>query len=155
MNEFERFVAQFTHEIIPVIKVGRNCYLVNDAVAQFKDKIHRDVFALGVFLGEEKNYFIPSPALIDIIAKKTDSEQHKLFINKKAEWLFLCGKNIFDESVLRPQMPQEGSLVLVQNELDENLGYGLIKKEDRWIIKNLLDKGYYLRVDDKKGHKKR
>jgi ribosome biogenesis protein Nip4 len=45
--------------------------------------------------------------------------------------------------------------VLVQNEIDENLGYGVFKQEGKdLVIRNLLDKGKYLRMDEK-GRRKR
>ena len=153
-DKFSLFVKQFTQEpILNVRRVGRNYYLADDALWAMKEKINKDIYSIGVFLGEEKQHLIPSPALLDIIAQMPGSERKKVFVNKKAEWLFMCGRNVLSDSIVKMNVTE--GVVLVQNEKDENLGYGLLKKEDQLIIKNLLDKGYYLRVDDKKGHRKK
>jgi ribosome biogenesis protein Nip4 len=63
--------------------------------------------------------------------------------------MFLCGRNILSESIAKNPNGLTEGLVLVQNEKDENLGYGLFKREDTLIIKHVLDKGRYLRIDEK------
>ena len=74
----------------------------------------------------------------------------KLYVNKKAEWLFLCGRDLFGSSIKRSDVKK--GLVLVQNEKDENLGYGKItlplSNKDRIVVKNILDRGYYLRKEN-------
>ena len=95
--------------------------------------------------------FIPSPAFPDLLSEKT---QKKVSINSKAEWLFLCGRDVFETSVMKNNSGlscselKSGNLVLVQNEKDENLGVGRVGEK---MIKNLLDKGSYLR-DEGKGN---
>jgi ribosome biogenesis protein Nip4 len=116
---------------------------------EIKSGVTRDIYSLGLFLGEEKTGFNPSPALMDLISKFPDAQSKKIFVNKKAEWMFLCGRNVLSDSFARnPNNLSEG-LVFVQNERDENLGYGLFKMEDTMIIKHILDKGRYLRIDEK------
>jgi ribosome biogenesis protein Nip4 len=135
-------------------RVGRNFYLAEERLWEIKNGVKRDIYSLGLFLGEEKIGFSPSPALMELISKFPDAESKKIFINKKAEWLFLCGRNVLSDSITKnPNNLSEG-LVIVQNEYDENLGYGLFKKEDTLIIKHILDKGRYLRIDEK-GRNKR
>ena len=159
INKLRYFVAQFTSQDMEekysnIVRVGRNFYYINDDLRNLRTEIQRDVYSLGIFLGEEKERFYPSPALVELISKIPDAEKRKVYINKKAEWLFLCGRNVLPESISKnPNHLQEG-LVLIQNEGDENLGYGEFKKEDKLIIRNLLDKGRYLRLDEK-GRKKR
>ena len=147
---FNKFTKQFTNmELTGVRRIGRNFYLAEERLWNIKNGIDRDVYAIGTFLGEEKMGFSPSPALIDFISKFPDAQSKKIFINKKAEWLFSCGRNVLSDSIVKnPGSITEG-LVLVQNENDENLGYGQFKKEDTLIIKHILDKGRYLRMDEK------
>jgi hypothetical protein len=102
---------------------------------------YRDVY--------EKMGFSPSPALIDLISKFPDAQSKKIFVNRKAEWMFLCGRNVLSDSVAKNPNGLSEGLVLVQNVQDENLGYGQFKKEDTLIIKHILDKGRYLRIDEK------
>jgi len=147
---FHKFTSQFTDkEMSDVHRVGRNFYLAEERLWQIKNGVNRDVYSLGLFLGEEKMGFSPSPALIEMLSKLPESDGRKVFINKKAEWLFLCGRNILSESISKnPNRLKEG-IVFVQNEHNENLGYGQFKKEDTLIIKHILDKGRYLRIDEK------
>jgi len=158
IDKLNEFVMQFT-DVGPdenqIVRIGRNYYLADKDVAALRDSIKHDAFSLGIYLGEEKNPFQPTPALIDIISKLPGSDKKKIFVNKKAEWLFLCARNILEQSIMKnPNNIREG-LVLVQNEIDENLGYGVFKQEGKdLVIRNLLDKGKYLRMDEK-GRRKR
>jgi ribosome biogenesis protein Nip4 len=152
---FNKFTKQFTNtDFTDIRRVGRNFYQAEERLWEIKNGVNRDIYALGLFLGEEKMGFSPSPALVDLISKFPDAQSKKIFVNKKAEWMFLCGRNILSESISKnPHNLSEG-LVLVQNDHDENLGYGQFKKEDTLIVRHILDKGRYLRLDEK-GHNKR
>lgn len=135
-----------------VVKIGRNYYLANAELQDVRSKINRDVFSLGIFLGQDSGkLFDPSPALIDIISKMPDAGKKKIFVNEKAETMFLYGRNILEESISRnPNNITEG-LVLIHNENDENLGFGIFQRQgEQVIVKNLLDKGFYLRKEAKR-----
>jgi hypothetical protein len=81
------------------------------------------LFGVGIFLGEEKKYFEPSPALIELIAGKVT--EHKAIVDEKAAWLFLCGRDIFDKGVKEKGTATNKGYLLVQNEEGENLGLWL------------------------------
>ena len=154
MHKFEYFISSFTDSTLDmsiVNKVGRNYFFAGKELQDLRNMIKRDVFSLGIFLGEEKNFFQPSPACIDMISRLHGAEKKKIFINKKAEWLFLCGRAVLEESIAKnPNNLNEG-VVLVQNEQDENLGYGLFKQEGKdLVIRNILDKGKYLRMNERR-----
>ena len=153
MSTFEEFVNIFTENKIDYVrKIGRNYYFVENDLWELKESINKDVFSVGIFLGEEKDRFEPNPAILDIISKFPDSEKRKIFVNKKAEWLFLCGRNILSDSISKNPYRVNSGLVLVQNENNENLGFGYFKQEGpALILRNILDKGHYLRIEDKKG----
>jgi ribosome biogenesis protein Nip4 len=147
---FNKFTKQFTNaDIVDVHRVGRNFYKAEERLWNIKNGVNRDMYAIGTFLGEEKMGFSPSPALIDLISKFSDAQSKKIFVNKKAEWMFLCGRNVLSDSIAKNPSSLFEGLVLVQNEQDENLGYGQFKKEDTLIIKHILDKGRYLRIDER------
>ena len=151
---FHKFTSQFTDKTMDnVHRIGRNFYLAEANLMEIKNGVKRDIFSVGTYLGEEKMGFSPSPAFIDIIARMPNVADRKVVINKKAEWLFLCGRNVLSDSIIKYPQDSTNPLVLVQNEQDENLGYGLFKKEDTLIIKHILDKGKYLRMDEKNKHK--
>jgi len=150
LSLFHKFTKQFTDTgLTDIRRVGRNFYKAEERLWNIKTGVDRDVYAIGMFMGEEKMGFSPSPALIDLISKFPDAQSKKVFVNKKAEWMFLCGRNVLSESIIKNSHNISEGLVLVQNEYDENLGYGQFKKEDTLIIKHILDKGRYLRMDEK------
>jgi ribosome biogenesis protein Nip4 len=112
---------------------------------EIKGRSGREMFSGGMFLGSVKNnHFLPSISLIDWLAKRSD---RKIFVNKRTAWLFLCGRDLFGKGIVKSNVGE--GLVLVQNENDENLGYGKIidelNKMDSVVVENLLDKGDFLR----------
>lgn len=142
MIEINKFISQFTDEKIKGIKkIGRKYFLVDSTQDKVSASIDQEPVSIGLFLGEHKKRFEASLALLDLIAKTSD---RKAFVNKEAEWLFLCGRDVFEKNMVRETV-KEG-IVLVQNEANENLGFGLLsKKGGELLIKNILDKGVYLR----------
>lgn len=141
------FIRQFTDRSIGnVVKVGDRYYLADKELVELKDKVKLEPYSIGLFLGADVNGFKPSPALVDEIAKISDK---KVFVNDKAENLFLCGRDIFGKSIVKANADK--GFVLVQNEKDENLGYGKVVADiglkDKAVVKNLLDKGSYLRIE--------
>src|SRR3989339_68510 len=152
--DINSFVKQFDVGLdqSKIVKSGKNYFYASQELQDVRSKIKRDVFSLGIYLGcDSGKHFEPSPALIDIISKLAGAEKFRIFVNEKAETLFLYGRNILEESISRnPNNIKEG-LVLIQNDKDENLGYGLFQTQgDDVVIKNLLDKGEYLRKESKK-----
>jgi ribosome biogenesis protein Nip4 len=143
--DIKSFIKQFTDKDLKCVrKIGRDYYLIEDDVYDLKFKLSLEFFSAGIFLGEQKgDYFRSSPALLTELSKISD---RKIFINEKAEWLFLCGKNIFAESILKANV--DSGIVLVQNEKDECLGYGEIhgdlKNNQKIAVENLLNLGKYL-----------
>ncbi|MEM4259873.1 MAG: hypothetical protein QXG00_01405 [Candidatus Woesearchaeota archaeon] len=152
MNKITAFVKIFTNdEIKSISKIGGRYYLVSQELLDFRNKISENPFNIGVFLGEEKKDFKPSLALLEILARKTHK---KISVNEKSEWLFLCGRDIFEEGLINAdniKKFEEGSFVLVQNKNDENLGMGRIEiKNAQTVIKNIIDRGNFLRREKQK-----
>ncbi len=139
LNEFISIFANIAME--NVVKHGRKYYDVSPELQVMSDNISSDLFSIGVFLGEDSGNFIPSLALLEILARQST---RKVFLNKKSEWLFLCGRDVFEQGIIRKNV--DDGLVLVQNEHDENLGYGrLYQKGKDLFVKNILDRGDFLR----------
>lgn len=143
------FVKKFTEKPIDnILQIRNQFFLASGELLKLKNQISQEPFAIGTFLGETRNgRFFPSTALIDLLSK--ESEQ-KVFVNKKTEWLFLCARDVFGKSIVRSGVEQRyRGLVFVQNELDENLGYGEvvadIQPSSKMVVKNVLDKGSFLR----------
>ncbi len=139
MIEIDDFTAKFTKERMGnVIQVRRNFYHVSDELMQMKEKIGKEPFAVGTYLGTGKP-FHPSHALLDWIDARTE---RCIEIDRKSAWLFLCGRDVFAQSILKKKV--DDGLVIVKNELGEVLGLGELTGR-KVAVKNLLDKGDFLR----------
>ena len=123
-------------------------YLVNHALKQLTQS---DFFYVGVFLGKVKDgKFFPSFNLLAMLAKK---DAMRVVVDTKAAWLFICGRDILRNSILR--IHGSGKIntnTLVINEFGECLGFGriigkLYSKEDsnEIAIRNVSDIGDFLR----------
>ena len=122
---------------LDVMKVRNELFKVNKDVREVVEKIDERVVYAGIKIGEEKKHFKPTLHYLDEQAKKDDN---KVFVNDKAEWLFLCGRDVFMENIVKNNAKK--NTFLVQNERDENLGLGSFKGK---VIMNKYDKGLYLR----------
>jgi ribosome biogenesis protein Nip4 len=147
MKTIKDFIKHFTKgEVDNIKKYGKQYYLVQRDLLELQEKISEKPESVGLFLGtQNKDEFEPSLALLEILAKISPK---KVFVNKEAEWLFLCGRDVFEQSV--DKFNSRSGLVLVQNENDENLGLGKITKGKKGLlIKNIMDRGEYLRAEGK------
>lgn len=150
------FIKKFTKESIGnIVKLHKSYYLIDEPLLEVKNRIPMNPEYIGIYLGEDD---APSIALIELIAKHSDK---KAFVNDEAEYLFLCGRDILSKSVVRTNINERDELVLVQNQKDENLGYGKIVGDlrdktggDKEVIKHILDRGDFLRREkNKKGRR--
>ena len=92
---------------------------------------------------------IPSIDFLQQIAK--EARKH-IVLNEKAEWLFICGRDVFAKSIISHNNPQLGDRVVILNEHKECLGYGDMTAEltdKRVVIKRLFDIGDLLRRERK------
>ncbi len=123
-----------------VVKVGREFYLVEntkDFWDKFKGRLN--VVWCGVYLGFEKDFFVPSLWLLERLSEKVSK---KVWVNSKGEWLFICKRNVLSESISKMENVENNDLCLVVNQHDECLGIG--KRENK-VIKNIFDIGDFLR----------
>ncbi len=127
----------------PITRLGKRCFLTRDEDAAFIAAQKTRLVAAGLYLGEEQKRMRPSPALVAYIAAQTD--RHKVVVDEKAEWLFLCGRDVFAKAIISQAKPTKNGLVLVNNHRGENLGYGKAMRKGQVVVKNLLDRGEYLR----------
>lgn len=150
MNELNEFVSIFTDERFDAIQIRKKFFLAGDELVDLMGKIKQkeglEPESIGIFLGEiVRKEFKPSLALLELLAKHSD---RKVFVDDKAEWLFLCEKDIFKSSVIKCNA--KTGLVLVQNKDDENLGYGKLVRRGMVSVKNILDRGDFLRRERRK-----
>jgi ribosome biogenesis protein Nip4 len=146
------FAAQFGVQIalnldLMAEKYGRY-YLINPAL---KPLVKQDFFYAGIYLGKAKEgKFFPSFNLLAMFAKK---EANRIILDRKASWLFICGRDILGKSIMRVQGPgKKDTNTLVINEFGECLGFGRIVEklrdvaaDNKIVVRNVLDIGDFLR----------
>ncbi len=98
----------------------------------------------GRLLGRTRGEFIPGAGLLRELCKIKGS--NRVWIDDRVGWLFACGRDVFEESILRSEGKMiEGAYFLVM--LGENcLGYVRVEtQEGKRILKNVFDLGDFLR----------
>ncbi|HII72577.1 TPA: hypothetical protein HA265_07510 [Candidatus Woesearchaeota archaeon] len=149
METIHDFMVKFTERSLPDIHELRNRFYqttpdILEVMKTADANLNREPELAGLFLGEMKGkVFRPSLALLEELGRISDQ---KVVIDDNAEWLFLCGRDVFGKSVLSSEV--KSGLALITNRRDEVLGLGnvlnLSNKENK-AITNLMDRGDYLR----------
>jgi ribosome biogenesis protein Nip4 len=144
--------AKFSLNPKLTLKKGGRFFLLNKNLQSF---IRKDFYYAGTYLGKVKNgRFFPSFNLLTMLA---EGEANKIIVNKKAAWLFICGRDIFRKGILANLgSRKKGDQTLVLNEFGECLGFGRIvcrleEKAERTevAVKNISDIGDFLRREAK------
>lgn len=114
-----------------------------------QDIAQGEFYYAGTYLGKEKKgKFFPSFHLLAVLA---ETDANKIFLNKKAAWLFICGRDIFCQGITAVRgSRQKDSFTLVLNEFNECLGFGRILcdldlKGIDLAVSNVSDIGDFLR----------
>ncbi len=163
MKEINDFVAQFNASIpldeSRIVRSRNRYYLLSK---KLKQQAPKGFFYVGSYLGAVKGAsFFPSFLLLAMIAQR---KANKLVLNKKTAWLFICGRDIFQQGILTENNLKKGDYTLVVNEHNECLGFGKIIHSLRGVpdakkvaVKNILDIGDFLRREKRqpKRHNKR
>jgi ribosome biogenesis protein Nip4 len=143
----DHFVKQFTNESVDYIKIN-NSYFLKDEDLE-KHLLSQKPTLFGLYLGKEVlSKFIPSFNLLDLMSK---SSSEKVFVNDFGEIDFLYGKHLRKRHVSSIQGSlKKGVKKLVQNEFDENIGYGIFlgeQKNSSRILTHVLDRGVFIKRD--------
>jgi ribosome biogenesis protein Nip4 len=151
MKELNDFVAQFNASIpldeSRIVRSRNRYYLLSK---KLKQQVPKGFFYIGAYLGAIKGAsFFPSFLLLAMIAQR---KANKLVIDKKTAWLFICGRDIFQQGILKENNLKKGDYTLIMNEHNECLGFGKIMHNLRGVpdakkvaVKNILDLGDFLR----------
>ena len=132
-----------------VVRNGDSYFLLSQKLKNLTEKRGSWLYA-GTYLGkiERNGVFHPSSSLLLIIA---DKAKNRITVDDKAAWLFICGRDIFKEGILKIEgSRRKGTYTLVFNRNGECLGYGRIarnleKLKGGLAVKNLFDIGDFLR----------
>ncbi len=139
MRAFHEFCSQFSAEVKHVVRISRRYFHDPRGL----EALGYDAFSLGLFLGEDRNGFRPTSALINLLAPGTQS----VTVTDEAAWMFICGKDVLMEGVVEACQP---GLAIVKDRDGNVLGYGTASRFDgkrphKVFLKNSLDIGEYLR----------
>lgn len=150
MKQIKDFVSRFQTRISLdknlIVKRRDRYFLLNDSL---KRLISKDFFYAGTYLGKAKRgKLFPSFNLLRMI---TEEKANKVIVDKKTEWLFICGRDIFKQGIMKVTgSKRKGNYTLILNQHGECLGFGKIlrnldKAKDGVIIENISDIGDFLR----------
>jgi len=145
-NFANRFNADIALDESVMVKNENRYFLVN---GNLKRLIAKDFFYAGTYLGKTRDgKFFPSFSLLKIIA---DKEANKIIVDKKTEWLFICGRDIFQQGIRKVTgSKRKGDHALILNQHGECLGFGRIlhnldEEKGEVAVKNISDIGDFLR----------
>ena len=144
----EEFTKKFTTKHIPYIQIENRFYLKNKQLDMIIfSNLTPALF--GCYLGKIKgNTFHPSFGLLDILS---EISKQKIIVNDRGEIDFLYGKHIRKKHVIEIKgLKEKGILKLVQNEQDENLGYGKfigVSENKAQLMRHILDRGIFIKRD--------
>jgi ribosome biogenesis protein Nip4 len=141
-----RFGAKVSLDETLIVKRQHRYFLLNENLRRFTSN---DFFYGGTYLGKTKHgKFFPSFSLLDLI---TGKNVNSIVVDKKTEWLFICGRDIFKQGITKALgSRKKGNYTLILNSHGECLGFGRIlhnldgKKADP-AVQNVLDIGDFLR----------
>jgi len=143
-----QFGIQIALNLDLIVEKNGRYYLVNPVL---KLLVRPDFFYVGVYLGKAKEgKFFPSFNLLVMLAKMG---ANRVVVDRKAAWLFICGRDILGKSIMRVQgASKKNTNTLVLNEFGECLGFGRIVERLREslmcneiVVRNVLDIGDFLR----------
>ncbi|MGQ9641411.1 MAG: hypothetical protein ACUVUF_04705 [Candidatus Bathycorpusculaceae bacterium] len=146
MDFVKQFHAKLSLEENRVVKKRNKYFLLDEKLQKF---IMNGFFYVGIYLGKiENGKFFPSVNLLNMIVEKA---ANKVTVDKKTEWLFVCGRDIFRQGIIRVNgSKKKGDYTLVLNVYGECLGFGQIKRslDEEGVgvyVKNMFDIGDFLR----------
>ena len=149
MRPFEAFASRFGGKIVfnPefIVEKSQRYYLLSPRLKT----VQGNFYYAGLYLGKVKNrVFFPSFNLLNLLV---DAVANKVVIDRKAAWLFICGRDVFQAGILKTLgSKHKGDVTLVLNEFGECLGFGKIidiseESAGKTAVKNILDVGDFLR----------
>jgi len=149
LKELEDFVSRLNASVDfdkRNVRVKKNRYFL---ITRQMEGLTKDFFYAGTYLGKtEKGVFFPSFPLLATIA---EGNANKVAIDRRTEWLFVCGRDIFRKGILKVDgSTRKGDLTLVLNEDNECLGFGKITRDlngrkEGVAVGNIADVGDFLR----------
>jgi ribosome biogenesis protein Nip4 len=150
MKPLTAFASQFGGKIALnpdfVLETELRYYLLNPALRKVT---RNDFYYAGLHLGKVKNgMFFPSFNFLNMLVPIA---ANKVVLNRKAAWLFICGRDVFRKGIVKFIGSQrKGDFTLVLNEFGECLGFAMVsvsveESAGQVVLRNVLDVGDFLR----------
>jgi ribosome biogenesis protein Nip4 len=146
MSELKDFLTAIEAVYEPVgerLNLNDRRFIVSPEIVAHIHERGRMVYA-GKLLGRTKREFMPGASLLRDLSKIEGPK--KVWVDNRVGWLFVCGRDIFEEKIIRAEgVLDEGACFLVM--LGEDcLGYGRIQTQyGRKLMRNIFDLGDFLR----------
>jgi len=116
-----------------LVRLKNELFDVNSELKRVIAQIPKDPIYAGKLILREGR--IPSPGL-SLLERLGREAPRKVWVSKKGEWLFICGRNLLPGSIERTEgHPKLKDAVVVLNKHGECLGYGELteKQITRWF----------------------
>jgi ribosome biogenesis protein Nip4 len=138
LKNFLELFGDIPFPLEKVIVQGKEVYLVNTSAQPALAVYEEEPVSQGLLVGTiTKNSFLASIALLRHIAPHTEK---KIILNEKSAWLFVCGRDAFDQNIVSGD--KKSSLVIVLDEQENVLG---LAKKTPQFYKNMLHIGTFLK----------
>jgi ribosome biogenesis protein Nip4 len=143
----KRFLEQVGSNMDPeVLSIDSKRFTLNKELERQQFSRKSLVYA-GTYLGRNRRLFEPGSPLLQMLAAEENTS--KAHLDRDAAWLFVCGRDIFEENIRRV----DGVLELGRHYLvmfgGRCIGYGRYETSAGiYVIRNLFDLGDFLRRED-------
>lgn len=155
LETYELFLKQF-FETLPeqllenTVVYGRRVFHDPKGSKEWCEQNNITPHSFGLYLGEHRRGFEPSPYAIERASRYAKPEQ-KVILDEKGAWLFLCDRDSFGKAIQQGD-PKRGSRVFVYDANKNILGYGVWlvdvlgrREQNKPVLANKLDMGARIR----------
>jgi ribosome biogenesis protein Nip4 len=142
-----RFLEQVGSKMDPeVLMIDSKRFTLGQEMGRQRFSRENLVYA-GTYLGRNRRLFEPGSPLLQMLAAEEGTR--KVHLDRDAAWLFVCGRDVFEESIRRVEGALElGGIYLVMFD-GRCVGYGRFETSAGiHVIRNLFDLGDFLRRED-------
>lgn len=144
MRLLKRFLEQVGSKMDPeALKIDSKRFTLSPELGRRRFSRENLVYA-GTYLGRNRRLFEPGSPLLQVLAAEEGTG--KVHLDRDAAWLFVCGRDVFEENVKRVEGVLElGGYYLVMFD-GRCVGYGRYETSAGIrVIRNLFDLGDFLR----------
>ena len=148
MRLLRRFLEQVGSKMDPeVLMIDSKRFTLSQELGRRRFSRENLVYA-GTYLGRNRRLFEPGSPLLQML--EAEEGIRKVHLDRAAAWLFVCGRDIFEENIEGVEDTLElGGYYLVMFD-GRCIGYGRFETSAGiHVIRNLFDLGDFLRREDR------